>query len=54
MDKKKKKPPSHKSVARVLDCMMGLHLTKIFNYIEKCIDMSMLGDNHVISIPLFL
>lgn len=41
-------------VARDLDCMMELHLTKIFIYIQKCIKMSMLGDNHVISIPLFL
>ena len=31
-------------VARDLDCMMDLHLTKSFIYIQKCIKMSMLGD----------
>lgn len=41
-------------VARDVDCMRELHLTKIFTYIQKCIKMSVLGDNHVISIPLFL
>lgn len=41
-------------VTKDLDCMMEMHLNKNFIYIQKCIKMSMLGDNHVISIPLFL